>query len=593
MLSVPITLGASLYAGQFGILKSALAIVFIHFQQHLRPSPFHRSSSIFLWPDFPRAVPQKTKKKPHQLALTMSKGQHHHFFNSPAWDFELTRLLGTAPTGGCDAAEFLQAVGELRRHDGESWYAAWSRQAETAHAAAHEAARAGLGPLARGFFLRACNYWRVAPYMLAGVVSPGPASEPGLLQSDKDTRSADCLRRSAEAFDQATAYMDARVLNLVVSFRPDDGGGGVVDMPARLLLPPEAKRLKKQQKTPVVVCVGGADSTMQEMFFWLGAAGTELGYAVLLFNGPGQGDVVFGPRAGESGERGGGGGGGRTLLRPDFEGVVSAVLDHLWALAADRADLRLDLGRVALAGLSMGAHFALRTAAADPRVAAVVAGDPILDMWELALTRLPGWFARGWLAGWVPDAVLNASCRASMRLDFPTRWEFNTTMALMGQASPADLLREFRRYTLLGTISNPGKRRAGVEAAAAAAAAADGNNGGVAIVPDSHPSADDHDEETNQEEEEEDEPHVPLLSCITCPVFLTGASTALYQDAETTTARLARALVRVPPRRLDVWVPGSVAEGALTAKVGAWYHMACKAFVFLDRQWDIARQSPR
>lgn len=345
----------------------------------------------------------------------------HRFFKSPVWDFELTRLLGTAPFGGCDAAEFLQAVGELRRHDGESWYSVWFRLAESAMSSAQEVMQRGLGPPAKGFLLRACNYYRVAPYMLAGVArSAYPLDE----------RSAECLQRSAEAFDQATTYMDARVLNLAIAFADPSSSGVRVDMPARLLVPPESKRLRGQgqQRTPVVICVGGADSTMQEMFFWLGAMGPEVGYAVLLFNGPGQGDVFAG---------------GATLLRPDFAGVVSAGLDRLWTLARDRPDLRLDLDRVTLAGLSMGAYFSLQAAAVDDRVAAVVAGDPIVDMWELALTRLPSWFARGWLAGWIPDAVLDAICRANMRLDFPTRWEFNTTMAIMGQKSPSDLLREF------------------------------------------------------------------------------------------------------------------------------------------------------
>lgn len=475
------------------------------------------------------------------MASIKSDMSIHRFFKSPVWDFELTRLLGSAPFGGCDAAEFLQAVGELRRHDGESWYSIWFRLAESAMNSAQEAIQMGLGPLAKGFLLRACNYYRVAPYMLAGVAS---STYP------LDERSFKCLKRSAEAFDQATTYMDMRVLNLVIAFT-DPSSGISVDMPARLLVPSESKRLKKQQKTPVVICVGGADSTMQELFFLLGAMGPEVGYAVLLFNGPGQGDVFAG---------------GSTLLRPDFEGVVSAVLDHLWTLAQDRPDIRLDLDRVSLAGMSMGAYFSLHTAAVDDRVAAVIAGDPIVDMWELALTRLPSWFARGWLAGWIPDAILDTICRTKMRLDFPTRWEFNTAMALMGQKSPADLLREFRRYTL----------NRNVPVASGPASQVEGDEASVEIFLDGRVDSERKD-------------IAPMLSCIRCPVFLTGAYTALYQDSESTTARLAQSLVNVPPSKLEVWIPTTVSEGAMTAKVGAWYNMACKTFMFLDRQLDIKR----
>ncbi|CCF39203.1 hypothetical protein CH063_10100, partial [Colletotrichum higginsianum] len=33
----------------------------------------------------------------------------HHFFSSPFYNFELTRILGTTAAGGCDVAEFLEA----------------------------------------------------------------------------------------------------------------------------------------------------------------------------------------------------------------------------------------------------------------------------------------------------------------------------------------------------------------------------------------------------------------------------------------------------------------------------------------------------
>ena len=144
----------------------------------------------------------------------------YSFFSSPTWDFELVRILGATASGGCDAAEFLQAVGELRRHDGESWYRVWRHQAEAALANAAEAEDHGMAPLARGYLLRAANYFRAAPYMLAGSARSAYPHDP---------RTVQCLQLSAEAFDRAACYMDARVLTIEVPYT-NDATGSVGEM---------------------------------------------------------------------------------------------------------------------------------------------------------------------------------------------------------------------------------------------------------------------------------------------------------------------------------------------------------------------------
>ncbi len=359
-----------------------------------------------------------------------------------------------------------------------------------------------------------------------------------MLYGTGDERELTCCERSSEAFDRATAYMNAKVLSLTIPFSEPTGES--LDLPAYLLLPPEATR-PKTQKTPLIVVLGGADSTLEEMYFFVGEAAPELGYAVLLFDGPGQGRVFK--------QHG-------THLRPDYEVVVSAVLDRVWSLAAERPDTNLDLTRVVLVGASMGGYYTLRGAAAEPdRVAAVVAIDPFIDMWEFALTRLPAWFANAWMAGWVPDSFLDWSCRFHMGIDFPTRWEFGTTLAIMGKDRPVDLLREFQRYSLKGQVKVKTSKKTRQNGRAAAAA-----NGGA-------PGG-----------------QMPLLSAVRCPVLLTGAKSSLYQSPEESTYRIAQLLVNVPEHQKEIWVPSTVGEGALTAKVGAWHAMAGKLVAFLDRQ---------
>ncbi|MEU8875355.1 alpha/beta fold hydrolase [Streptomyces javensis] len=100
-----------------------------------------------------------------------------------------------------------------------------------------------------------------------------------------------------------------------------------------------------------VVIVPGLDSAKEE-FLDLASSLLARGLAVFAMDGPGQGVLTA-----------------TTALRPDYERVVGRVVD---ALGAER---------VGLVGMSLGGYFAARTAALEPRVAAVatVSGPFRLD----------------------------------------------------------------------------------------------------------------------------------------------------------------------------------------------------------------------
>ncbi|KOU82766.1 hypothetical protein ADK61_07290 [Streptomyces sp. XY66] len=104
-----------------------------------------------------------------------------------------------------------------------------------------------------------------------------------------------------------------------------------------------------------VVVVPGLDSAKEE-FLDLASALLARGLAVFAMDGPGQGVLAA-----------------TTVFRPDYEQVVSRVVDAL------------GVARIGLVGLSLGGYFAARTAALEPRVAAVatVSGPFRLDWEEL------------------------------------------------------------------------------------------------------------------------------------------------------------------------------------------------------------------
>lgn len=105
-----------------------------------------------------------------------------------------------------------------------------------------------------------------------------------------------------------------------------------------------------------VVVVPGLDSAKEE-FLDLVDALLARGLAVFAMDGPGQGVLAA-----------------TSTFVPDYERVVGRVIDAL------------GVTRIGLVGLSLGGYFAARTAALEPRVAAVatVSGPFLLDWDELS-----------------------------------------------------------------------------------------------------------------------------------------------------------------------------------------------------------------
>ena len=330
------------------------------------------------------------------------------FFNNLILDFELTRLLGSTSAGGCDTAEFLTATSKIKKNDPESWHSAWKEQGERAEAIAENAAKNGLSAMAKNGYLRASNYFRAASYLFL----------------NDDPRVVPLSERSVGAFVRATAFMDGAVRLVDV---PYENG---VSMPAYLYLPPPEARLPG--KIPLLLYFSGADSTKEELHFLFGYSGPQLGYAVLLLEGPGQGLLLK-----KSG----------VPLRPDFEVVADKVLGFLEDLARSQPELQLDLNRIAVAGAVTGGYFALR-AATDSRVKACVSIDPFFSMFDLAMTRVPQPFVSLWKGGWVTKEMFNLIASLQSWWSFQIRWELGLGVSSMGVDSPGMMLRRLEDFSL-------------------------------------------------------------------------------------------------------------------------------------------------
>ncbi|KAN0102689.1 Alpha/Beta hydrolase fold [Hyaloscypha variabilis] len=201
-------------------------------------------------------------------------------------------------------------------------------------------------------------------------------------------------------------------------------------LPGFLYLPP--KHEQRPGGTPILVYVPGLDSTKEELHYLFGETGPALGYAVLCFEGPGQGLLL---------KKHG------LHLRPDFEVVTGLALDYVEKLSVSRQELQLDLNRIAIAGAVTGGYYALRSAT-DRRIKVCIAIDPFYSLWELATSRVPKVFFDLWDSGWIADWFIDWSTNFHANNSFPARWETTTGKAGMGVDTPSAMLRRFKEFSL-------------------------------------------------------------------------------------------------------------------------------------------------
>jgi 2,6-dihydroxypseudooxynicotine hydrolase len=140
---------------------------------------------------------------------------------------------------------------------------------------------------------------------------------------------------AVEALRNAHRHLDPGAERLEIPFEQ-------ITMAANLRRPLGATR------PPLVLLLPGLDSTKEEFFAWENVFLVR-GMATLSLDGPGQGETGL-----------------SSNIEPAYEKAVTAALDSL----ERREDL--DLGRVGLAGVSLGGYYAPRAAAYELRVKAAV-----------------------------------------------------------------------------------------------------------------------------------------------------------------------------------------------------------------------------
>ncbi|GMU58231.1 MAG: hypothetical dipeptidyl aminopeptidase/ acylaminoacyl-peptidase related protein [Candidatus Xenobia bacterium] len=248
------------------------------------------------------------------------------FFRDPLLNFN---SLFAAGASGLAAAfgEVAVSVDQARAGGAslQSWYDASMAMGGKLTRAAEQSLARGHRVSARARFLRAASFFDQALFFVLGSSTPG-AEKDVYLTMDRAWSQA-CLL-SSPVYEEVAIPYESRTL------------------PGWFLKPPGSGG-----RRPTLIVNNGSDAQNVDTYVYGGAAALERGWNALLFEGPGQGSMLFVDE---------------IPFRPDWERVITPIVDFLLG----RPDV--DSRRIALSGWSLGGGLVARAAAFEPRLAAVV-----------------------------------------------------------------------------------------------------------------------------------------------------------------------------------------------------------------------------
>lgn len=250
-------------------------------------------------------------------------------FNAPFLDGFGRWPVAYISSGGADMGDIVAVADAVGDGDESAFHDAWVAAADAKAADAESVLAAGHRASARGLFLRASCFYAAAYHPLYG--------------TPVDPRLLAAFDKQMEAFRRAMALSAVPVRPVGIPFEG-------TELPA-YLVPAHGRETEVR---PLLILNNGYDATITDLYFASGVAALNRGYHVLMFDGPGQGAMLY--------KHG-------LPLRPDWETVISAVVDH-----AETVDI-VDPKKIAISGWSLGGYLAPRAASGEPRLAACIA-DP-------------------------------------------------------------------------------------------------------------------------------------------------------------------------------------------------------------------------
>jgi alpha-beta hydrolase superfamily lysophospholipase len=315
----------------------------------------------------------------------MAKNQ---FFKNFGFHFETLRVVWCLPFNGGDYGEMMSIIPNIKNGDFDSWFQNWEKLAQRIESRA----KTLNDDISKGkAYLRASNYMRTAEFFLEG----------------NDPR-----RNASSSFSQKTFYigLDALGIQYTRSLVPYD----------KAMMETIFFKSPTATANDVLVVHGGFDSTPEELYYMIGAAALERGFHVLIYEGPGQGNLI------------------RKYNKPfipEWEKAASVAIDSL----SQHCNPRKIIG----VGVSLGGHLLARAAAFEDRYDGIVLFDyfpPIMAAFRYfmpsplrkSFDKMPGW--------------LEFVIRASMKFDPDTRWAIQNAFWTFGVGDMKSLVAKLSEY---------------------------------------------------------------------------------------------------------------------------------------------------
>lgn len=237
--------------------------------------------------------------------------------------------LAYIPYGGAEFGELQTIAAAVGSGDDDAFYQAWVSFGDRLVGEAQRCVAQGHETSARELYLRASAYYALAYHPLYG--------------APVDQRLLDGFDKQVRAFDAGLALGPEPVAPVRIPYQD-------TTLPAYLI--PAVGHAHDVR--PLIIFTNGYDATITDMYFASAVAAARRGYHCLLFDGPGQGEMLYRHK---------------VPMRPDWEHVITPVVD--WAVQQPT----VDTARIVLSGWSLGGYLAPRGASGEHRLAAVIA-DP-------------------------------------------------------------------------------------------------------------------------------------------------------------------------------------------------------------------------
>ncbi len=319
------------------------------------------------------------------------------YFQHPALDAQLQRLMGQIYFGHADIGESLTTAARIEESNLDSWYHEWSATADRLMIEGQNSEEAGCLVSAREAYMRASNYYRTALYFLY----EAPVQEK-LLET---------YHKHASAFSKAARLFTPAFEGVKI---PYEG----------TFLPGYFYKVDNSPiPRPTLIVNGGYDSTHQEAYFHIVNAALHRGYNVFAFDGPGQGALLLLEN---------------LYMRPDWEAVISPVVDYLTTRK------EVDSKKIALYGPSWGGMLAPRAAAYEHRLAALAVNP---GQYDVLLTFKQAIQSQNGEETQFCDNV-DALLQAAMSDKFVAA-KFKAKMFVHGKETPHELFEEWKKYNLV------------------------------------------------------------------------------------------------------------------------------------------------